>query len=224
MWRRFPRHPIRVPVLYSRLDQADSAQTGIGLTENLGEGGACLKLQAELPVGCRLHLFLFTPPSTVDAEARVTAIHARDRDSFYYGVEFVQLAPAYLSALLRALPQEKSLRPQTARLRVTVPASCQVLGATSPPLEGRTANISRTGVMLLLPQALPCNTEVEIRLQPLHTERFRGRVRWVRNDGSGQIRHGVEFLHGPLGPHRFLSLFLDSLPKEGADNLLSAAR
>jgi len=222
MRRRFPRYAIQVPFLYRRVDQEKPAQAGIGWTRDLSEGGACLELQAELPVGCRLGLVIFATPETIEAETQVVWIRGVGQETFHLGVEFLHLTPTHFESLLKALPQEKSLRKQAIRLPITLPVYCQA--ADTPPLEGWTGDISRTGVMVILPQELPYNTQVEITLQAAQGQlRLSGQVRWVNasRDGSGPIRHGIEFLQGPIEPHRLLSLFLGTLTEESWERQLS---
>lgn len=222
MQRRFPRYAIQVPLLFRRLDQMEPAQAGIGWTQDLSEGGACLELRVQLPVGCRLGLVIFANPETIEAEMRVVWVRDVNQETFLHGVEFLHLTPAYFESLLKALPQEKSLREQAIRLPITLPVYCQE--ADTPPLEGWTGNISRTGVMVFLPQRLPYNTKVEITIQAAQGElRLSGQVRWVEasKDGFGPFRQGIEFLEGPIEPHRLLSLFLGTLTEESWERQLS---
>lgn len=222
MRRRFPRYAIQVPLLYRRLDQEEPASAGIGWTQDLSEGGACLELQTQLPVGSRLGLVIFANPETIEAETRVVWVRGVDQETFHHGVEFLHLTPAHFQSLLKALPQEKSFREQAIRLPITLPVYCQA--ADTPPLEGWTGDISRTGVMVFLPQELPCNTKVEITLQAAQGQlRLPGEVRWVDalKDGFGPIRHGIEFLERPIEAHRLLSLFLGTLTEESWERQLS---
>lgn len=219
MQRRSRRYAVQVPVLYNRLDQEGPAQTGIGSTEDLGERGACLKLPNALYLGWRLALMIFTEPEVVETEARVVWVRAGDqRTSYHHGVEFLHLAPGYHQSLLKALPPKKSLeRRAFHRFPLTLPVFCQVVRANTPPLEGQTGNISRGGVMILLPQQVTPRTRVEITLRASSMERIRGKLRWVAHssDDSGLFRHGIKFLRGLLEPQRFLSLFSHTLRDEG---------
>lgn len=204
---------MQIPVLFKRLDQEEPAQTGTGWTEDLGEGGACLKLSTPLLMGCRLGLVIFAEPEVVEAEARVVWVRPGGQRAFYFhGVEFVQIAPPYYQALLKALAQGKPTEQRAfTRFPLTLAISCQHVRSDAPPLEGKIGNISRGGALIFLPEQLLPRTRVEITLHILHTERIRGKVRWVADssDDSGLFSHGVEFLHGPLETPRFLSLFAD---------------
>ena len=187
------------------------------MTEDLGEGGASLLLEAELPMGCRLGLlfFAFAEGEIVESEGRVVFSQGRDRETFYYDVEFIQLTPGHLASLLKVLPQEKSFRRQAVRIPITLQVSCQVVGTDIPLLEGRTHDISRIGVQLILPMTLAAQTPLEITLHDLQKERIPAVVRWVNplDDGSGHFSHGVEFTEGPLAPDIFSKLVLGAFTK-----------
>ncbi|MFQ5882513.1 MAG: PilZ domain-containing protein [Candidatus Methylomirabilales bacterium] len=225
MRQSFLRYAIQAPVLYKRLDREEPSQTGIGWTEELGERGACLKLQTVLLAECRLGLVIFAEPEVVEAEARVLWVRpGGQRNLYYHGVEFLHLLPAYYQSLLKALPSEKSLQQQAfRRFVITLPLFCQIVRANTPPLEGKTGNISRGGVMISLPQQVPPRSKVKVALQAPQTEPIRGKVRWVGDsrDDSGLIRHGIEFLWGPLAPEMFLGIFSGALSKECSGHQLS---
>jgi c-di-GMP-binding flagellar brake protein YcgR len=214
MRQRFLRHTIQIPVLYKRLDQEEPAQTGTGWTEDLGEGGACLKLPTPLLMGCRLGLVLFAEQEVVEAEARVVWVRPGGQRTFYHhGVEFMQLSPPYYQSLLKVLAQGKSGQHRAfQRFPLALPISCHPTSSDLPPLEGKIGNISRGGALIFLPTQLLPRTKVEIALHVPNTQRIRARVRWASDssDDSGLFSHGVEFVNGPLDNHRFLSLFTDA--------------
>lgn len=211
MRQRYLRHPVRVPVLYKKLNQEEPAPTGMGWTEDLGEHAACLKLPTTLHLGWTLGLVILAEPEVIEAEARVVWVRAGGQRHFYYhGVEFVRLSPAYYESLLKALPQDKPAQQRgTYRFPMTRPIECQVGGVHTPAIEGQTADVSRAGAMVFLPRRIPPRTRVEITLAAPHPDRIRGRVRWVADgdDNIGLVRHGIEFLGGPLPAQRFLRLF-----------------
>jgi c-di-GMP-binding flagellar brake protein YcgR len=219
MRQRFLRYNIQVPVLFRRLDQEEPAQTGTGWTEDLGEGGACLKLATPLLMGCRLGLVIFAEPEVVEAEARVVWVRPGGQRTFYYhGVEFAQLSPPYYQSLLKTLAQGKSRQYRAyQRFPLALPISCQPVSSDGPAFEGKIGNISRGGALLFLPKQLLPRTKVEITLHVPNTERLRARVRWASDssDDTGLFSHGVEFVHGPLENHRFLSLFTDETSDKG---------
>jgi hypothetical protein len=206
MRKRFHRYALRFPVAYLKLGQEEACPTGAGWTEDLGERGACLKLPCALHLGWRLGLVIFAEPEVVEAEAVVVWVRAGGQRNFYFhGVEFTHLTPAYYESLLKALPQEGSLqRRVTQRFPIKLP----------------TGNISRSGAMIFLPQRIPPRTRVELTLYASQPDRIRGRVRWVAHssDDSGLIRHGIEFLRGPLAPQRFINLFPGTLSDRTPDS------
>src|SRR3970040_939196 len=147
MRQRFLRYTLQVPVLYKRLDQEEPAQTGTGWTEDLGEGGACLKLPTPLLMGCRLGLVLFAEPEVVEAEARVVGVRRGAKLPFYYaGGEFVHPPPPYYMSLLKTLAQGKSGEHRAfQRFPLALPISCRPVGSDCPALEGEIGDISRAG-------------------------------------------------------------------------------
>lgn len=225
MRQRCVRHPIHVPVLYKKLDHDRPVPTGMGWTEDLGERAACLKLPTTLHLGWTLGLVIFAEPEVVEAEARVVWVRAGGQRYFYYhGVEFIRLSPNYYQSLLKALHQDKPAQQRgTYRFPVTRPISCQVGRANTPTLEGQTSDISRAGAMVFLSQRIPPRTRVEITLHAPQPDRIYGRVRWVddSNDPPGLVRHGIEFLRGPLAPQRFLNLVSGPLLEESTEDRLS---
>ncbi|MFQ5839418.1 MAG: PilZ domain-containing protein [Candidatus Methylomirabilales bacterium] len=216
MRQRFPRYTIQIPVFFRQLDEGKSPQTGIGLTQDLSEGGACLLLEGELVVGCRLDLFMFVEKEIAEAEARVAWIQPRDEATFYHGVEFIQLTPGQHTSILKLLHQGESFRRQSLRLPLTLSVSCQVVGDDTPSIEGQTCKISRTGAEILLPRLVPPHTVVEITLSEPVTTPLLGQVRWAKevSGGAHPFRHGVEFLRGPLDTWAFQRLLVSTLPEE----------
>lgn len=219
MRQPYLRHLVRVPVLYKKLNEQEPAPTGMGWTEDLGERAACLKLPTTLHLGWTLGLVIFAEPEVVEVEARVVWVRAGGQRHFYYhGVEFIRLSPAYYDSLLRALPQDKPAQQRvTYRFPVTRSIECQVGGVHTPAMEGQTADVSRAGAKVFLPRRIPPRTRVEITLPAPRPDHIRGRVRWVADvdDNPGLIRHGIEFLGGPLSPQRFLGLFPSPLVDGG---------
>lgn len=205
-----------------KLGQEEACPTGVGWTEDLGERGACLKLPCALHLGWRLGLVIFAEPEVVEAEAVVVWVRAGGQRNFYYhGVEFLHLSPAYYQSLLKALPQKKPLQRRIARrFPIALRVSCRVGRVDATLLEGRTGNISRSGAMIFLPERISPRTRLELTLYAPQVDRIRGRVRWVAysSDDSGLIRHGIEFLRGPLAPHRFLNLFPSALTNRTPDS------
>lgn len=217
MGKRLSRTPIQFPVVFKRLDQSESAQPGTGWTEDLGEGGACLKLPTALLRGCHVGLVILSEPEVVEVEARVVWVRAGGQRAFYYhGVEFIQLTPTYYQSLLKALARSKSSEQRIfRRFPLTVPVSCKAQKPQSPSVEGQIRDISRGGALIALPQKLALRSEVELTLLPPRTWRLPARVQWAADspDDSGLFPHGIEFLGGPLENHIFLALFSEPPPE-----------
>lgn len=217
MGKRLSRTPIQFPIVFKRLDQREPAQTGTGWTEDLGEGGGCLKLPTPLLRGCHVGLVILSEPEVVEVEARVVWVRAGGQRAFYYhGVEFVHLTPIYYQSLLKALARNKSAEQRVfRRFPLTIPVSCRARKHHSPSLKGQFRDISRGGALIGLPQQLVLRSEVELTLQPPRKGRLPGKVQWAADspDDSGLFPHGIEFVGGPLENHIFLSLFSEPPPE-----------
>lgn len=214
MGKRLSRNPIQFALVFKRLDQGEPAQTGTGWTEDLGEGGACLKLPTPLLRGCHVGLVILSEPEPVEVEARVVWVRAGGQRSFYYhGVEFIQLTPVYYQSLLRALARSKSAEQRVfQRFPLVIPVSCRARKHQSPSLTGQLRDVSRGGALILLPEQFLLRAELEITLEPPRQGRLPGKVQWVADspDDSGLFPHGIEFVNGPLENHMFLCLFSDT--------------
>ena len=211
MRQRFVRHSVQIPLIYKRLDKAEPCQAGTGWVEDLGEGGARLKLPCPLLRGCHLGIVIFSEPEVVEVEARVVWVRAGGQRTFYYhGVEFIYISPPYYHSLLKALAQTKSSEQRTyRRFSLTPPVSCRVETVNGPSLEGQMRDISRGGALIALREQCLPHTEVEITLHTPRIDRMPGTVQWASDsaDDAGLFPHGIEFLHELLEAHTFLSLF-----------------
>jgi c-di-GMP-binding flagellar brake protein YcgR len=214
MGKRLSRSPIQYPVVFKRLDQEEPAQTGTGWTEDLGEGGACLKLPIPLLRGCQVGLVILSEPEVVELEARVVWVRAGGQRAFYYhGVEFIHITPFYYQSLLKALARSKSAEQRIfRRFPLEIPVSCRALKHDAPSVEGQIRDVSRGGALIALSQQLLPRTEVEITIERPGADPVPGKVQWVADseDDSGLFPHGIEFLGGPLENHVFLCLFSDT--------------
>lgn len=197
--RHFRRYPIQLPVLHRRKGPAP-AQPGVGWTQNLSEGGACMELAEPLQSRLPLLVHLRTERGIIEAEAGVAWAEKPPlaTGGILHGVAFTQLAPDPLQALGDLILTKGLVRPAGVRLPFEVPVTYQLRGEAGPPFHGWTHDISRGGLLLRLPKVLPLGTLLEVTLHtptgPLTTE---GAVTWVaplegRTPG-GPIRHGVRF-------------------------------
>ncbi|MFQ5839419.1 MAG: PilZ domain-containing protein [Candidatus Methylomirabilales bacterium] len=223
MQQQFRRKPFTVPVAYQRLDQEKPSRPELGWTEDLGEGGACIKLAAALPVGCQLKLVLFTHRTRrdpVEAKARVVWAKVVTPQSALHGVEFFDLSPTQQSTLRQALIREQPLPQELVRLPIALPVQCHVVKSSQPPMLGSTHNISPTGVMLSLPMRLTLGAAVKLTFQTPTRHALHGMVRWVDGEGAaaGSIRHGIELLGGPLSFQEFQGLLLGAITTKQQGN------
>jgi hypothetical protein len=200
MERRFPRYAIQVPLLHKD-GTHPRPPVGIAWTRNLSEGGACVEfatpLQPELPLVLRLQ----TERGAILASGNVVWVGGSGQAgrSVPHGVAFTPLASDQQRALHKLITWGRVQGRADIRLSFEVSTTCQFAGAPpQPPIEGLTGNISRGGLLLLLPQVLPSGTVLELLLQtvrgPLAAQ---GKIAWVESP-AGQFlgppfRHGLRF-------------------------------
>ena len=194
--RRFPRYPIRLPVLHK---PKGPPKAGVGWTRDLSEGGACVELAERLPPQTVYSLRLQTERGPIEVEAQVAwAGEPEVGGGIPHGVAFTQIAPDQREALRDLLRARGKVEECGVRLPLALPVMCRPPGHFGPPLHGRTGDVSRWGLSLCLLQALPPGTPLELTL---HTPRgpltVAGTVVWVdppegRSPGA-LIAHGVRF-------------------------------
>ena len=201
--RRFPRFAVQVPVRHASA-ATPQAPSRVGWIRNLSQGGACIEMEERLPAPSPLQIRLQTDRGSVDVEAQVvweaerSAEKPEDGGGMLYGVAFTYLAPEQMQAIQTLLPAEGKMRRSEVRVPVDLPVTCRARGSEGPPLEGRTGNISRGGLLLRLSQELPTGTLVDLTLHgtegPIHGE---GEVVWMdpaeRRTPGAPIKHGVRF-------------------------------
>ena len=218
--REHPRYPVQVPVRHKPTASLP-AQAGGGWTRNLSEGGACVQLDERLPAPSPLHLRLQTDWGAIDVEAQVvwevregkggTAEGGPGEGDVLHGVAFTHLAPEKLWILRNLLHSQNHERRASVRLPVDLPVTCQPKGSEAPPLQGRTGDMSRGGLLLCFSQALPPGTPLEVTLHPSTGPiTAEGEVVWVEPEEDRvqgkPIRHGLRFT--ALGWARALSIAL----------------
>jgi hypothetical protein len=196
--RRFPRFPIILPVLHRPKGRV--ASPGVGWTRNLGETGACLELAEWVATGTDLALCLRT--DTGDIEIEATVVWAGERGhgeaGTLHGVSFTHIAADHHKSLRELLRQKGHVRQSGVRLPVELTVLCRNVGHDTGPIHGRTGDVSRAGLLLHLPVALPTGTTLEVTIQtsrgPLTAK---GKVIWVEPSGQqirGEpVRHGFRF-------------------------------
>jgi hypothetical protein len=208
--RRFARYLIQLPLLHRPLAPA-SAGAGLGWTRNLSEGGACVELAERVWAGIPLRLRLHTDRGAIEVEGQVvwTGDPGPAGGVIPHGVAFTPVGPDQLAALQELLRSKGEVRHAGVRLPLELAVTCRPKGHDGAPLQGRTGDIGRGGLLLRLPQAVPPGTALEVTLhapsEPLGLE---GAVAWAeppekRRPGE-LIQHGLRFT--ALG--RPISLFL----------------
>jgi len=196
--RRFPRYPIQLPVRYC-VQGPTPPRVGVGWTHTLGEGGAGVELGEQLAPGTPLTVLLAKDqrPLELHAEVLWTGEPLEADGGILHGFAFTEADPKSRQAL-RDLLQALSVSTRAGlRLSIAIPASCQRKYPPSPPLQGRTGNLSREGLLLLLPEAVAQGTVLAVTLDsPRGPVNLEGVVAWVdappRGSSSADpVRHGV---------------------------------
>jgi hypothetical protein len=193
---RFPRYQIRLPVLQKTAPTANRVE--VGWTRDLSEGGACLELPTRLPSPSRIWLRLQADRGPIELEARVAwsgEPPAPGRGAVH-GVAFLGTTGTQRLALHEMLAARGQASESGVRLLLDLPVTCRPGSEPESPLRGRTVELSRGGVLLLLDRPLPSGTSMEVRL---HTPRgslsAEGVVIWAglpgEGCGSAPVQHGL---------------------------------
>lgn len=212
--RRFTRYPIVLPLLHR--SKAPAASTaGVGWTSDLSGGGAGVRLAQEFRPQDSLHVRLQTDCGPIECEAQVVWAGEPDLEGggILHGVAFTQLPPHQLQPLRNLLVSQKPWWHPRDRLPVDLPVACGLQRRPGPALQGRTGNISRGGLLLLLPRVLPPGTALEVTLHtPTGPLTAAGTVIWGeprgRHPQGKPIRHGVRFTSLPWPTSLALARFL----------------
>lgn len=216
--RKSPRYPIQLPLLYRPISPASSNNVGAGWTRNVSESGACIELAERLHPQASVNLRLRTDRGPIQAEAQVVWAGEPTPPSggIPHGVTFTRITPDQSQAL-RDLLLPLSMAPHAGvRLPVDLPIRCQPKNPPGPALEGRTGDMSRGGLLLLLPEALSPGTTLEATLQtatgPLSVA---GVIVWAeppqRQRDGRSIRHGMQFTSLDWSISLYLGLLLAEL-------------
>ena len=197
--RRFTRYPVQLPILY-RIEGSPSPRVGAGWTHNLSEGGACVELADRLSPEALLIVRLQTEGGPIELAAQVdwAGKQASAGGGVLHGLVFAQASPPQLQALRDFLLPLSMASHAGLRLSIDVPVTCQAKQPPGPPLQGRTGNMSRDGLLVRLSEAVPPSTLLGLTL---HTAKgpviVEGVAVWVdppeRRTPGAPICHGVLF-------------------------------
>lgn len=198
--RRFPRYAIQLPLLYTRATPAPG-RIAVGWTRDLSEGGACAELAERLRPQTPLRIRIRTDGGAIEGEAKVTWVGepGSNDGGVPHGMAFSQISVEQHQAL-RDLVCRRGVRGHAGvRLPLEIAVICQPKGQRArKPVQGSTGDISRGGILLLLPEILPPGAAVELAMLtingPLTAEAV---IVWVESPGGRAVgppfRHGLQF-------------------------------
>ena len=197
--RRFLRYRVSLPLLH-RPRATTALHVGVGWSRDLSEGGACVELAERLRPQRPVRIQLRTDAGAIEAEAQVVwRKDPKNTDSgILHGVSFTRIAPDQLQMLRDVINRKGERGDAGIRLPLEVPITCQPLGQGEPPITGRTGDIGRMGLLLLLPTVVAPGTTVDLTLHAPHGHlTAQGTVVWTappeRLPSQGAIPHGFQF-------------------------------
>ncbi len=216
--RRHPRYPIRLPVLY-KVTAPALGKAGVGWTRDLSERGACLELTEHIEPTSVLTLVLRTDKGSPELEAVVlwAAELGPVGQATLHGVSFAHLTGEQQKAVYDLLPLKGHARFEGYRLPLELPVVCRPKGRTDPILRGRTGDVSRGGLFLLLPEAVPPGSALQITIQTARGKvEAEGVIVWVdpaeQRTPGGLVRHGFKFTDISWPNQMTLGLLLAEMP------------
>jgi hypothetical protein len=162
-----------------------------------------------------LHLLLRTDHGGIQVEAQVvwTGGPGRQNGGILHGVTFTHLFPDQLRALRDLIHSKGQVRNAGVRVPLEISVTCTPTGSRRAPIQGLTGDISRGGLLLLLPEVLPPGSTLNVTLDtsngPITVE---GAVVWVEPPGGQAVgppfRHGFRFTTLHWSTSLSLGLFL----------------
>jgi hypothetical protein len=216
--RSHPRYPVVLSLVYRRTD-APGGERGIGWTRNLSAGGACLELGEPLPERTPLRVGLQTDRGPVWVAAQVVWVGRAvpPATGIPHGLVFLQLTAEHAQALEALVERLGQVRGVAVRVPVQRPVACRPAGAAGPLLPGRTRDISRRGVAVVLPRSLPPWSAVELTLPtPQGPLTLAAQVVWVQPAAGGEgVAHGLAFAELDWRQGLTLGLLLAEEVREG---------
>ncbi len=205
--RRFPRYPFQLPFLYRvhRVQAHTPPRVGVGWTRQLSEGGAGVELGEPLSPGTPLTVLFRTARGPLEVQAQVvwTEKPLAAGGGILHGLVFTAADAKFLHALrdlfqpLHVFHALSGTPRAGIRLPIGTPAICQAKYPPGPWLQGRTGDISREGLLLLLPEVLAPGTVLAVTLESPHGPiSLEGVVVWrdmsARAALEDFVRHGVQ--------------------------------
>lgn len=197
--RRLPRFAVHLPFLYTAQGPATTT-VGAGWTRSLSEGGATVDLSERLRPQTQLRLRLQTDRGAIETDAEVVwnGGRAPETGGVIHGLTFTQIAPDQFQTLRSMFRPLSMMRCAGVRLPLDLPVTCHPKNPPGPPIQGRTANMNRGGLLLRLPRLLAPGTILEVSLhtpkEPLTVD---GAVVWVEPHEiwtpGESIGHGFRF-------------------------------
>jgi hypothetical protein len=193
------RYPIQLPLLYWR-KSGTRTRVGAGWTRELGEGGFTAELAERFERQTLLRIRLQTDRGPIETEAKIVWLGASTPAGAenYYGLIFTHIAPDQLQALRDLILPLSMVAHAGMRLAMNLPVTCRPKKMNGPPLKGQTAEVSRGGMLLRLPEETTPGTVLDLTIHsgngPLALE---GAIVWTQAPEERQpgqlIDHGVRF-------------------------------
>jgi hypothetical protein len=224
--RRFPRYVVHVLCLYQVAARMDPHGYQAGWTLELSEGGGCLELGEQLQPQTPLQLRLQADTGAIEVEAQVIwAGQPGLPGGILHGVAFTRVPSHYLQSLRDLLRAPTSDRRAEIRLPLNLPVTCQQQGQAGPVLHGQTGDISRDGLLLLLPEVLSPGTALEVTLHtPSEPLTMKGKIVWTEPlelwTRGEPVAHGFQLTSRGWSIPLVRALFLEN-PAAGLDRLPS---
>jgi len=198
--RKLLRQAAQLPLVY-RVPGGRGHHSEAGWTRDLSEGGIGLELPERLRQHTWLALRLGTALGVVWAEGQVVwvGLPTTPTGGTPHGICLGEIHPTQqdrLQELLQALARAPHA---ASRLPLGLAVTCQPQHPGGLSLPGRTINVGRGGLGLLLPAALAPGTAVQLTLRPArHPLRVEGVIAWVEPENrrvppEPLITHGLQF-------------------------------
>jgi hypothetical protein len=215
---RSSRYLMDLPFFYTAT-LTPGPTTGSGRTRDISEAGACLDLPEALPPGARVRFVCQTEAESLALEAEVVWQRPSPLPGGHtlHGVRFPPLTAVERRSLQALFQRKGASRVRVQRLAAALPVRCRPTGGVTPALRGWTAELSREGCALLLPDRLPAGTPVEVTLTTPRGEcTAPATVVWTAAEATGAnpplIRHGVRFAESDLVRNILIGLVVERVP------------